>query len=78
LHGYSQIKLSLPGNPSSARSASLRRVCAARCPIHGGDSPMSLALNEEKGVYFCHVCHASGDQQETIVRRWMWSVADSR
>ena len=34
----------------------------ARCPIHGGDSPASLSLNEEKGVYFCHVCHASGDK----------------
>ena len=38
----------------------------ARCPIHGGDSPTSLALNEEKGVYFCHVCHASGDKVDFV------------
>ena len=40
----------------------------ARCPIHGGDSPTSLAVNEEKGVYFCHVCHASGDKVDFIRR----------
>jgi hypothetical protein len=38
----------------------------ARCPIHGGDSPTSLSLNEEKGVYFCHVCHASGDKVDFV------------
>jgi len=38
----------------------------ARCPIHGGDSPTSLALNDEKGVYFCHVCHASGDKVDFV------------
>ncbi len=38
----------------------------ARCPIHGGDSPTSMSLNEEKGVYFCHVCHASGDKVDFV------------
>ena len=38
----------------------------ARCPIHGGDSPTSLSLNEDKGVYFCHVCHASGDKVDFV------------
>ncbi len=38
----------------------------ARCPIHGGDSPTSLSLNEDKGVYFCHVCHASGDKLDFV------------
>lgn len=42
------------------------RCHRARCPIHGGDSPTSLALNEEKGVYFCHVCHASGDKLDFV------------
>jgi hypothetical protein len=34
----------------------------ARCPIHGGDSPFSLALDEDKGLFHCHVCHAGGDK----------------
>jgi len=34
----------------------------ARCPFHDGDSPTSLAVNGEKGVFYCHVCHASGDK----------------
>jgi hypothetical protein len=42
------------------------RRLRTRCPIHGGDSPTSLSLNEEKGVYFCHVCHASGDKVDFV------------
>ena len=34
----------------------------ARCPIHDGDSPLSLAVNDERGVFYCHVCHESGDK----------------
>jgi hypothetical protein len=33
-----------------------------RCPIHDGDSLYSVALDEDKGVFYCHVCHASGDK----------------
>ena len=40
----------------------------ARCPIHGGDSPTSVSVNEEKGVYFCHVCHSSGDKLDFVQR----------
>ncbi len=40
----------------------------SRCPIHGGDSPTSLSVSEEKGVYFCHVCHASGDKVDFVRR----------
>jgi hypothetical protein len=38
----------------------------ARCPIHDGDSPFSLSVNEEKGVFYCHVCHAGGDKLDFI------------
>jgi DNA primase len=34
----------------------------ARCPIHGGDSPTSMSINEQNGVFHCHVCHAGGDK----------------
>ncbi len=34
----------------------------ARCPIHDGDSLTSLAFDEDKGVFYCHVCHAAGDK----------------
>jgi hypothetical protein len=40
----------------------------ARCPIHNGDSPTSLSLSEQKGVYHCHVCHTSGDKLDFIQR----------
>lgn len=40
----------------------------ARCPIHNGDSPTSFAVNEEKGVFYCHVCHAGGDKIEFIMK----------
>ncbi len=40
-----------------------RRAC---CPIHGGDSPTSPSLNEDKGLYFCHACHASGDKLDFV------------
>jgi hypothetical protein len=33
-----------------------------RCPIHGGDSPSSVSLDEDRGVYYCHVCHSGGDK----------------
>jgi hypothetical protein len=34
----------------------------AKCPFHDGDAVTSLAVNDEKGVFYCHVCHASGDK----------------
>lgn len=40
----------------------------ARCPIHNGDSPTSLSLSEEKGVYHCHVFHSSGDKLDFVQR----------
>ena len=40
----------------------------ARCPIHNGDSPTSLSLSEEKGVYHCHVSHSSGDKLDFVQR----------
>jgi hypothetical protein len=40
----------------------------ARCPIHDGDSPSSLSLSEEKGVYHCHACHSSGDKLDFVQR----------
>ena len=33
-----------------------------QCCLHGGDSPLSLAVDEEKGVFYCHACHESGDK----------------
>jgi hypothetical protein len=33
-----------------------------RCPIHDGDSPCSVALDESRGIFYCHVCHAGGDK----------------
>ena len=47
----------------------------ARCPIHNGDSPTSLSLSEEKGVYHCHVCHSSGDKLDFIQRTMNTSFA---
>jgi hypothetical protein len=38
------------------------RLNRGRCPIHDGDSLYSVALDEDKGVFYCHVCHASGDK----------------
>ena len=32
-----------------------------RCPLHNGDSLLSLSV-DEKGVFYCHVCHESGDK----------------
>ena len=40
----------------------------ARCLIHRGDSPTSLCVNEDRGVYHCFVCHASGDKFNFIQR----------
>ena len=40
----------------------------ARCPIHGGDSPTSVSVSEEKGIYFCHVCLSSGDKLDFVQR----------
>jgi hypothetical protein len=47
----------------------------ARCPIHNGDSPTSLSLSEEKGVYHCHVCHSAGDKLDFIQRTMNTSFA---
>jgi DNA primase len=33
------------------------------CPVHGDDHA-SASVNVEKGVWFCHACHASGKTQE--------------
>jgi hypothetical protein len=38
----------------------------ARCPLHDGDSPFSLSVSEEKGMFHCHVCHAGGDKIDFI------------
>jgi DNA primase len=38
----------------------------ARCSIHGGDSPYSVAPDEERGLFFCHVCHVGGDRLDFI------------
>ena len=40
----------------------------ARCPIHGGDSPTSLSVNEDRGLYHCFVCHAAGDKVDFVQR----------
>jgi hypothetical protein len=45
-------RLGLP-NPRRGRAA---------CAIHGGDSRYSLSLNENKGVFYCHACHAHGNK----------------
>lgn len=49
----------------------------ARCPIHGGDSPFSIALDEDKGVFFCHVCHAGGDKIEFVKQVYRCSFAQA-
>jgi hypothetical protein len=38
----------------------------ARCPIHGGDSPTSLSLSEDKGVFHCFVCGAKGGKLDFV------------
>ena len=40
----------------------------ARCPFHGGDSLLSLSIDENKGVFHCFVCHESGDKI-TFIRK---------
>jgi hypothetical protein len=40
----------------------------ARCPIHGGDSPTSLSVNEDDDIYHCFVCHAAGDKVDFVQR----------
>ena len=40
----------------------------ARCPHHSGDSPLSLSVDENKGVFYCHVCQAGGDKI-TFIRK---------
>jgi hypothetical protein len=47
----------------------------ARCPIHGGDSPFSLSVDEDKGLFHCHVCHAGGDKIEFIKQVYKCSFA---
>jgi hypothetical protein len=37
-----------------------------RCPIHDGDSPFSLSVNEDKGLFHCFVCGAGGDKLDFI------------
>ncbi len=37
-----------------------------RCSIHGGDSLNSVSLDEDKGVFFCHVCHSGGDKIDFV------------
>jgi len=54
----------------------------ARCPLHGGDSPYSLVVDEDRGLFFCNVCHAGGDKADFIQKvqgcgfkaalRWFW------
>jgi hypothetical protein len=39
----------------------------ARCPIHNGDSRTSLSVNEDRGLYHCHVCHSGGDRIHFII-----------
>ena len=34
----------------------------ARCVIHGGDSPVSVSVDERQGLFYCHVCGAGGDK----------------
>ena len=43
--------------------------------VINGDSPTSLSLSEQKGVYHCHVCHASGDKLDFIQRTMNVSFA---
>jgi len=37
-----------------------------KCPIHGGDSPQSLSVNDTTGRFKCFVCGASGDRIDFI------------
>jgi hypothetical protein len=37
-----------------------------KCPIHGGDSPTSLSLSEDKGVFHCFVCGAKGGKLDFV------------
>lgn len=49
----------------------------ARCPIHNGDSPTSLSISEEKGVFYCHACHSSGDKLDFIQKTMNISFASA-
>lgn len=37
-----------------------------RCLIHRGDSPTSVSLDDERGLFHCHVCGAGGDRIDFI------------
>jgi len=32
-----------------------------KCPIHKGDNPLSLSVDEESDLFFCFSCHRGGD-----------------
>jgi hypothetical protein len=49
----------------------------ARCPIHNGDSLLSLALDEDKGLFYCHVCHEGGDKLTFIQQFYKCNFVDA-
>ena len=49
------------GEPEPRRNRS-------RCPIHNGNSPTSFSVNEDRGLYHCFACGASGDKMNFVQR----------
>jgi hypothetical protein len=59
---FDEVCESLGLKPKARAGRELRFAC----PIHGGERG-SLAVNRERGVYFCHACQAKGDTIDLVM-----------